>query len=280
MIKFIHFLKKIYFPLLFIILVMSAIHFYAGSSAYTKVRITGFSNKAAGGVYSQLSAVNSYFHLRHENAVLNEEIARLHNTLDSLADVRHPGLTAADSAIISSNTDRTYEYFAAKVVNNTLTRQENYITLNMGSGQGMEPNMAVISNGGIAGYIEACSEKFSICRSALNVNFRTSGKLKGSDYTGSILWDGVSWEFVTLTEVPKYAEPAIGDTVITTDFSDIFPPDIMIGTVAGYELVNNIYYEIKVRLQANMATLSNVMVVRYPDGKERVRLESLVNGNN
>lgn len=281
MIKLIHFFKKIYFPLLFIILEILAINFYAGSSDYTRVRILGFSNDMAGGVYSRISSVNSYFHLRRENAALNEELADLRNTVDVLSGIHRPEpepdslMNLSDSA-----TARTYEYYTARVVDNTLSRQENHITLDKGSLRGMEQNMAVIAGGGIAGYIVGCTEKFSICRSILNTNFRTSGKLKDSDYTGSVLWDGRSWEYVTLTEVPKYAEPMVGDTIVTTDFSDIFPPGVMIGTVAEYEIVNNLYYEIKVRLKANMAALNNVLVVKYTDGQERARLETMVSGEN
>lgn len=283
MIKFIHFLKKIYFPLLFIILEILAIQFYAGSSEYTKVKVAGFSNRMAGGIYSQVSAVNSYFNLRHENEALNEEIANLRNRVDMLIGARQDTEFAdADSvmALINGNPERTYEFYTAKVVNNTLVKQENNFTLNKGIRDGMELNMAVIANEGIAGYIVGCTEKFSICRSVLNTSFRTSGRLKGSDYTGSLLWDGRSWEFVILTEVPKYAEPTVGDTIVTTDYSDIFPPDIMIGTVADYELINNIYYDIKVRLKANMAALNNVLVIKYPDGTERAKLESMINDNN
>lgn len=282
MIKFIHFLKKIYFPLVFIILEALAIHFYAGSSAYTKVKLLTVSNSMAGGVYSQLSAVNSYFHLRKENRSLAEENSRLKNMLDSRMASAGEDTVAVDSASIIALVDplsveRKYEYFSARVEDNTIIHQQNTITLDKGTRDGIEPNMGVISDGAVVGYVAGCTEKFSICISVLNTDFRTSGKLKGSDYSGSVYWDGRSWESVVLTEVPKYADISVGDTILTTEYSDKFPPDIMIGTVESFELKNLTYYDIRVKLHANMAAISNVTVVKYLDGKEKLRLQEIIN---
>ena len=107
----------------------------------------------------------------------------------------------------------------------------------------------------------------------LNRNFRTSGKIKGSDNFGSISWDGVSYEYLTLSEIPKYAEIHAGDTIVTTSHSSIFPPDVMIGTVESFALNNATYYDVKVRLHTDIAALNNVSVVKYLDAEEIDMLE-------
>lgn len=278
MVKFLQFLKRIYLPLIFIILLALTINFYAGSSPYTRVKLVTTSNKVTGGVYSRITAVNNYIHLRSENRELAAELADALNRIEYISGQFPLAEIPADSVSLAAieGSGRGYHYHAARVRNNTINRQQNYITLDKGRAAGLEPNMAVISNGGIVGYVADCIEKFSVCISVLNTDFRTSGKIKGSDYAGTVLWDGKSWERVILTEVPKYARIQPGDTIVTTEFSDRFPPGIMIGTVQDFELVNATYYEIRVKLRANLATLGNVLIVSNPEAEEIKALQEKV----
>ena len=167
-----------------------------------------------------------------------------------------------------------YAYSQARVINNSIIRQENYITLDKGVDAGLQPDMALISDGGIAGYVIGCSEHFSVCMSILNREFKTSGKIKGTDYFGSVTWDGTSYEYLKLSEVAKYATLQKGDTIVTTSHSSRFPPDIMIGTVESFELNNATYYDVRVKIHTDMAALNNVLVVKYLDAEERETLEN------
>lgn len=279
MIKFFLFIKKIHFVLAFVVLEAFALHYYANSTSYTKAKLITASNYVVGGIYSQLSGIGSYFRLKRENAALNAELAELRNRLDGLLPftARDSVLSPADSAALTDTAGRRkYEYYPAKVVNNSITRQENYITIDRGADDGMRPDMALVAEGGIAGYIVGCSDRFSVCLSVLNRNFRTSGKIKGGDYFGSVYWDGTSYRHLTLSEIPKYAQIHAGDTIVTMAHSSIFPPDLTIGTVESFELNNATYYDVKVRLHTDIAALNNVLAVRYIDADERGALEQSV----
>ena len=280
MIKFFLFIKKIHFLLLFILLESLAIHYYANSTSYTKVKLVTASNYVVGGIYSQIAGLNSYFHLRRENQALARELAELRNRMDGIRIPRSAAdsaaLAAGDSSVIFNGGVRQYEYFSAKVVNNSITRQENYIALNRGADDGLMPDMALVSDGGIVGYVLGCSDHFAVCMSVLNRNFKTSGRIKGTDYFGSVFWDGSSYEHVTLSEVPKYAPLQVGDTIVTTDYSTIFPPDVLIGTVESFSLHNATFYNVKVKLHSNIAALGNVLAVKYLDAGERNALEESV----
>ncbi len=280
MIRFFLFLKKIYFVLLFILLESLAIHYYANSTAYTKVKLVSASNRMVGGLYANLSGIGSYFHLRRENRALQEQLAEAYNRLDVLTTGNREApptvLSGADSAYLYQGGARLYEYYSARVVNNSYTRQENYITLDSGVEDGLGANVAILANGGIAGYVLSSSEHYSVCMSVLNRNFNTSGRIQGEEYFGSVYWDGTSYEHVTLSDIPKYAPLEVGDTILTTNYSSIFPPDVMIGTVESFLLRNATYYEVKVRLHADMSRLSQVLAVRYLDAAERNSLEDSV----
>ena len=90
MIKFFLFIKKIHFLLLFILLESLAIHYYANSTSYTKVKLVTASNYVVGGIYSQIAGLNSYFHLRRENQALARELAELRNRTVSGFRFRRP----------------------------------------------------------------------------------------------------------------------------------------------------------------------------------------------
>lgn len=283
MIKFFLFLKKIHFLLLFIILEWVAIHYYAHTTSYRKVKIVTASNHLVGGVYAQIAGLNTYFHLREENQELISELVALKNERDGylLPAVEDSVQVSPDDSLwLFTQGVRRYEYTQARVVNNSITRQENYITLNKGEAEGLLPNMAIVAGGGIAGYVLGCSDHFAVCMSVLNRNFKTSGRIKGNEYFGSVFWDGVSYEHLVLSEIPKYAPVRVGDTIVTTDYSSIFPPDVIIGTVESFELKNATYYDVRVKLHSKVAALGNVMVVNYLDTGEKQTLEEqIINPN-
>lgn len=272
MLKLLLFLKRIHYALLFIALEAIAISVFLHGNIYQKARIAGASSRLVSGVYDKIADVSGYFGLRAENDRLTAEIARLRSEMSAH---RH-----ADS--LSGRTDSVsglqyYQYQPARVIRNSISKRENYLTIDRGSLDGVEPEMALVSDDGIVGYVVHCSDHFSVAVSILNAReFRTSGCIKGSDFAGSIYWDGLSHREVILDEIPKYADMQVGDTVVTTNYSYIFPPDQPIGTVQSFEMVNGTFYKVRVRLFADLAKLRYVYAVRYLEQEERRALESTV----
>ena len=149
MIKFFLFIKKIHFVLIFIILEAFAIHYYANSTSYTKAKLITASNYVVGGIYSQISGLNSYLHLKKENAALTARVALLENELDGLRRDGSDPAVPPDSLLFTEDSvagRRQFAYFPARVINNSIIRQENYITLNRGVEDGLQPDMAVVAS--------------------------------------------------------------------------------------------------------------------------------------
>lgn len=272
------FIQRIYVGVIFIILEILALHFYCSSTSYTRARLLTVSNSVVGGIYGVQSDIKHYFGLKKENAELISEIVELRNRLAHLETQAPDSITEAK---ILSMTPQ-FEYMSAKVVNNSVNRRENYITIDKGESDGVEPNMAVLSpQGSLVGYVMSCSEKRAVCISALNTGFRASGCLKNSDHFGSISWDAVDKNHITLSEIPKYAPIEKGDTIVTTSYSFIFPAGIEIGTVEEFEQVDNTAsYEVKVHLSTDFTSLRNVILVKNNDAAEQMYLEQEVYGGN
>ena len=273
MYRFFLFVKKVYVLLLFIILEVTALHFYANSTSYTKARLLPISNNVVVSLYGWSSDVASYFSLKSENEILLSELTTLKNQLE-----RSITQLEATDTISFVKDDIDYIYTSAKIVNNTITRQRNYITLDKGTNDGVEKNMAIISvEGYVVGYVVECSEAFSLGISILNRDFKSSGKVGDSDWYGPIFWKGISHESITLSDIPKYADLNLGDTIYTTTFSSIFPADVKIGVVEDYNLNELMFYDVEVKLFVNMAAVRKVFLVKYNNIEERISLEKKYN---
>ncbi|MDR0510084.1 MAG: rod shape-determining protein MreC [Rikenellaceae bacterium] len=279
------FFGRSYPLLLFLLLEVLAVNYYAShGSLYHNARIRLIAASAMGGVYKKAAEVGSYMSLRRDNEAMMAELARLNNELAiyrAMATDSVPSLSPQQPQQPQQQQLPPYIHTAARVVNNSTGRHKNYFTIDKGTAAGIARRSAVLSlNGAVLGFVEACSERFSVCTSLLNTGFRTSGNVKGSDCFGSIFWDGLSSRCVTMSEVSRYAHVEQGDTIITTGYSSIFPPGAMVGTVERCDPSDNgAYFNLRVRLRADFSALRHVLVVRYEAAGERLQLErSVENG--
>ncbi len=261
--KFLYFLKKTYLFALFVVLEAVAINHYAGSTSYARARSVAVAGVVTGGVQRQISGVEDYLGLRAENDALTEQIARLNGELAAVKELLPDTLSLAGG----------WDFITATVVTNTLTRPHNFMTLDKGALDGVEKEMAVLTpEGSIAGYVMDVRERAAVAISLLNTDFRTSGRIKNRDYLGSVLWQGGDTQYATLSEIQKYAELSVGDTVVT-DYSSRFPKGVDIGTVESWEMTDQGYFNVRLKLATRFSALHKVLLVKHPDIADRLEME-------
>lgn len=272
MLKLVEFIKKVYLPLLFIVMETVAVHYYANSSSYTEARLLAVSNRMVGGVYGSIAGVGEYFGLRGRNRMLSDEVARLNNELTRYRE--NEIYRSLDS--LAADIETKYNYLTARVIRNTVGRQHNFLTLNRGLLDGVEADMAVLTpDGAMVGYVVSCSERYAVCISILNTDFNASGKLAGDGHSGSIYWDGRDAHRVQMRELSKYAPVDAGDTVVSTGFSHFFPEDVRIGYVERFEVDEpTSSLNLTLRLAADMSRLKDVLLVKNIDLYEIRALEA------
>ena len=246
--------------LLFVLIEGAAIHFYAHSTSFTQARLLAGSNRIAGGVHGFFSGIRRYFTLGRENRILLDRIATLE---EQLAGYRAAGDSLLFARYMEGADKGPYRLVTARAISNSVNRSRNFITLDKGRRDGGVPDMAVLSaDGAMVGYVATCSDRYAVAVSALNTSFRASGKIAGSDYFGSIHWDGTDRNTVTMTELSKYASPEPGDEVVSTGYSLYFPADVPIGRLQSAELnENKTSYTVRIRLAADMTALGDVILV-------------------
>lgn len=276
--QFILFLRKIYFVIMFILLEIMAFSHFSNSSVYANAKIMNASAVMTGGFQGSISRVENFMRLRSDNEKLLARVAALENELETYKAAERAA--QSDSVVIDPvSTLGQYEYMTAHVVNNTINRRDNYLTIDKGTKDGVVPEMAIMSNGCLVGYIVSCSAHYSVGVSFLNTKFVTSGQSTRRSYYGSVRWEGVDYSKGRLLEIPKYADIEVGDTIVTTEFSSRFPEGIPIGVVTNAEMVNGINYEADIDLLVEFGRLYNVELVKFSDTREKLELERSVTGD-
>lgn len=265
MYRLVRFCRRFYPVFLFVLLEALAISYYAHATSYTRATLLANAERITGQVQSQLLAIGDYFSLRRDNMMLLERVAEMENRL---AEYRAAMAVAGDTLRADSALSH-YVFSTARIVSNSIARQDNYFIIDKGADDGVHENMAVLSvSGSVAGYVRSCSDKYSVCMSILNREFTIGGRLGDSEYFGSVYWDGTDARRVTMVDIPQYAEVVIGDTVRSV-YSLRFPPDCFIGTVEDVsESADGAYYILGIRLGVRMNSLSHVLLVDYDDYRE------------
>lgn len=228
-------------------------------------------NGFVGSIYSTVSSVTSYLNLQTVNRELETENQQLRKELLTLRKALE--LSHADTTRVKG-LDSNYTLVRAQVVNATLHRSNNLITLNKGEADGIRPEMGVVCSRGVVGVVYLTSKHFSVVMPLININSRVSCRLKGSDYFGTLEWKQGRSDITRMTGVPLHAKVKEKDIVETNGYSDIFPPGIPVGYVMQKEnSADGMSYLLKIGLAANFNTLREVSIITDYTQPERLQLE-------
>lgn len=221
-------------------------------------------NVVSSEVYRGANSITSYFSLRdinedlqRRNSDLELEIYRLKEQLRAADQKLYADTMTVDSAL------SRYHFIIADVINNSINHTHNYITIEKGRLDGIEPEMGVMDQNGIVGIVNVVGDHTARLISVLNPYLRLSCKVKGAAQVGSLVWDGKDPGEAILEELPKHARFVKGDTVVTSGYSTVFPEGVPIGTIlSGQRDREDNFYTLRVKLFTDFSTLSTVRVIR------------------
>jgi rod shape-determining protein MreC len=224
-----------------------------------------FASELSGNINERVNNVEVFFTLKDQNEKLRDENARLRSLLPS-------GQIKADTVfrletdtvkVDSAWQKRQYQFYSAKVIFNSVFLQQNYLMLHRGSDQGVAPNMAVISSDGVVGTVVGVSKNMATVMSLLHKQSKVIAVLKKGGGMGEVSWDGNDPRYLQLIKIPTTIEIKKGDTVITSPYSDRFPPGMPIGLVEKVEQDQETKtYILKIKTAADFYTLQHVYVVK------------------
>lgn len=260
----------------FVILEAIALSFYFTRNINpNKESFISSANGFIGNIYESTSKVSRYWYLSAVNDSLARENAELKM---QLPNSKFSSLVQLNS-INDTTMQQHYEYIDAKVVNNTIHRPHNFLTINRGTKQGLKANSGVInaSGKGIVGVTQKVSDNYAVVMSILNIDARISAKILRNNHFGVLVWDGQNSDFMTLESIPKHADVQVGDTIVTSGYSTIFPEGILIGVIDSFLKPPGLnFYTIQVTLFNDMNNTQYVYAVCNLLREERDKLEKEV----
>jgi rod shape-determining protein MreC len=266
------FVKRLTSFALFIALEVVSLLLVANTSIFQQTKFMGAYMAVYKSIAGIRSGINYYFNLSEVNDRLMEENNRLLSELERYRAIYESDSTRTDTA----GTKVNFSYINARVISNSTNKKHNFILIDKGAIDGVKKDMGVVSPSGVIGVVHSVSSKFSMVISFLNINQSVSAKINTSGAFGPLIWDGQRLRYAILTEVPQHIKFMPGDTISTSGFSSIFPPDIPIGTIGKSKIIKGTQHEIQVRLFQDFTTLKYVRVVINRNKEE---LEKLIEAN-
>lgn len=247
------------------IVVMFRFNSYQGSVFLTSA------NAVSGTYYSAVSGITSYLNLKSVNRQLSSDNVRLQQRINQLENELNALI--ADSLPLAG-LEASNKLIDAEVVNSTLHRNANLLTINRGTADGVHPEMGVVCSAGVVGIVALASDHYSIVMPLINVNSHISCRLKDSEYFGTMQWEHGDAMISYVTDIPRHANVECGETVETNGFSDIFPAGLPIGEVVDFTSSSDgLDHLLRVKLYVDFSTLRDVSVIADYVNEERKMLE-------
>ena len=233
-------------------------------------------NGVAGKVYEISGGITSYFHLKTVNEDLLDRNMWLEQRLSFLENaLKEKELDSTRLYSMERLAPAEYRIFKANVIKNSLNMADNYITLDRGTTEGIRPEMGVVDAYGVVGIVYKTSPHYSLVIPLLNSKSSISCKIVGSDYFGYLKWEGGDSRFAYLKDLPRHAEFNLGDTVVTSGYSTVFPEGVMVGTVDDMsDSHDGLSYLLKIKLATDFGKVGNVRVISRNGQDEQKALEA------
>ena len=251
--------------ILFLILLNISLALTINVHDYHKSKLLNLTSTITGSIHNVFSGISSYFNLKNENKILLLENNRL-KELEFNTNRSQDNLTLVNNE---------YKVTSATVIKNSYSLTKNYLILNRGSDSLINEDLGVVTSNGIVGVIDKVSNKYSRVISLLNTNSKINAKLKKSNHFGTLEWNGKNSNIVQLLDIQDLVELTIGDTIVTSGYSSIFPENIPIGSIQSFKLnETKDLFVIDVKLFNDMTNLRHVHII------ENLNIKEIENLNN
>lgn len=253
----------------FIILEIASVLMLSRNNQIQRLWIARISHGFMARTWGASQSVSNYFSLKRQN----DELALENDRLQKLVRGYELAAREADPASKPVLADNGFNYIPATIIKSSTNTQHNYLIIDKGSEDGVTRNSGIITDKGVIGIVDAVSSHYSYAISFLNTELFISARLGNSGAVGPLAWDGTGSDRAILKEIPLQFKFAPGDTVYTSGYSTIFPPDIPIGVAGESKIINGATNEIKVDLFQNHKALKYVTIVSNTRAEEIEAIE-------
>lgn len=256
--------------MLFILLMGIAFIITLQQKNYQKSEFINSANSISGGTFSAVSSIGDYLDLKTINQDLASENAMLRSQLKSSLQVVNGEYVQIDDTLYRQK----YVYRVASVISNSINRQNNYLTLNLGKKDGVFEEMGVISPRGVVGVVRAVSDNYCTVLSFLHPMSSISCKILNTGNTGYLEWNNKEINKAELGGIIITTKVNEGDSVVTSGLSSLFPEGIFLGVISKVEKdLANQSQKIDVDLEIDFSVLNKVYIVENLHKEEILELQ-------
>ena len=236
-------------------------------------------NAVSGKVFEWSASVEQFFALTKVNEDLTQRNLLLEQQVRLLTDsIQQRDGAAAMPQSRQLQLLADYRLIPAKVVSNTVNRRDNFITIDKGAKDGVKKDMGVVCGNGVVGIVYLVSDHYSILLPVLNSQSNISCTIKGRGYFGYLHWTGGATNLAYVDDIPRHAHFKLYDQVVTSGYSSVFPPGILVGKILHvYNSSDGLSYRLNVKLSTDFANLRDVCVIDNTAMAERIQIMQAAN---
>ncbi len=260
----IDFFRKNFHYFLFAVLLVVSLVLVGTSMAYSQYKFSRICQNLVGPIQKNWSEMTRLFSLGPENEDLVQQNMTLMREQENMFMLKEDTMLSMMSEVDSLHTKRIrlYDYQYAHVIFNTTNQAFNYIIIDKGSDDGICRDMAVTSPKGVVGVVSDVSPHFASIISILHPDSRISAVVSPINQVGTVVWEGTDPSVAYLENIPQHLEINIGDSVLTSGYSNIFPRGLLIGTVKEVSVGKNAsFLTIKVKLATDFTRINTVYLI-------------------
>ncbi len=241
---------------------------YQGSVWFTSA------NEVTGTVLATSSKVESFFSLGKVNEDLTRRNMYLEHQVRVLSEQLRDKQVAADSTRKQTPAGLDgFRLIPAKVVDNSLSKTDNFITIDKGSADGIRKDMGVACGNGVVGIVYLVSRHFSVVIPVLNSKSNISCAIAGRGYFGYLHWQGGSSALAYVDGIPRHAHFKLHEKVVTSGYSSVFPPGVLVGEILHvFNSTDGLSYRLQIKLSTDFSRLRDVCVIDDPIAEERLQV--------
>lgn len=264
-------LKRSRLLLLFILLEGIAFTIIFNQKSFQRSRFRSFTQEITGSSQQSFDALTRYLDLEVQNEYLNERNAQLQDQMPQAWSFQQ---NHSDTIGPDSTGEQRFLSIPARVISSSHAKRNNYLILNRGKLSQVTAGMGVASARGAVGIVKSVSRHFATVLPIINPQLTLTAKFKRTGYFGPLQWNGEDYRYALIEDIPRYADIAEGDTIITDSRSLVFPEGVMIGIAQAKELQSDQnFYAVKVKLAVDFSRLEHLYIIQ---DKLQPELDSLM----
>lgn len=215
--------------------------------------MTKVGNAISGSFFKTKTNFTDYFSLKEENKLMLEHNAMLMSELYKIN---------ADTNLVCDSLSHDFNFIPANVINNSINNVNNYLLIDKGRKDGLKKDMGVICEKGVVGKIVNVTENYASVMSMLHSYSVISARFTGNQHIANVSWGNTDYRYGTVSDIPLHLHLKNGDTLVTSGFSNIYPSDIMVGTIEEMlDMESKDFNTAKIRFSTNFSTLRHVFVI-------------------